>query len=355
MPSEQATTIRDIAQLAGVTPGTVSRAINGSPLVKDKTKSRILKIAEELDYSPNLVARRLSTGKTFAIGVVVPFFTRPAVSARLDGVVSILSNSQYDLVIHDIASPKQRSIGFQDVLRQERIDGALIISMPIVHEDIDYFKNSKVPIVSIDRKHPELADFDSIIIDDVLGGYEATKYLIKLGHRKIGFVGDITGLLTKPETDILEQDNPFMSTASRDRYEGYKKALREAGISVSPDYYGEDQYGYREARELAFQILRLDKPPTAIFAASDIQAFGVIQAAGNLGLSIPEDLSVIGFDDIPAAEFMQLTTTRQLLFESGCKGVEILLQAINGDRKENKTITFPTELVIRNTTASPKV
>ena len=355
MPSKQATTIRDIAQLAGVTPGTVSRAINGSPLVKEKTKSRILKIAKELDYSPNLTARRLSIGKTFAIGVVVPFFTRPAVSARLDGVVSILSNSQYDLVIHDIASPKQRSIGFQDVLRQERIDGALIISMPIVHEDIDYFKHSKVPIVFIDRKHPDLADYDSIIIDDVLGGYEATKYLIKLGHKKIGFIGDITGLLTKPETNILEQDNPFMSTASRDRYAGYKNALSEAGIPVSPDYYGEDQYGYREARELAFQMLRLDDPPTAIFSASDIQAFGVIQAARNLGLSIPEDLSVIGFDDIPAAEFMQLTTTRQLLFESGYKGVEILLQAINGDREEHITITLPTELVIRNTTAPPRI
>jgi len=355
MSNKNATTIRDIAQLADVTPGTVSRALNGSPLVKEKTKSRILKIAKELDYSPNLVARRLSTGKTFAIGVVVPFFTRPAVSARLDGVVSILSNSQYDLVIHDIESPKQRSIGFQDVLRQERIDGALIVSMPIVHEDINYFRSSKVPIVFIDRKHPDLADFNSIIIDDVLGGYEATKYLINLGHRKIGFIGDITGLLTKPETDILEQDNPFMYTASRDRYEGYKKALSKAGFPISPDYYGEDQHGYREARELAFQMLKLNDPPTAIFAASDIQAFGVIQAARNLGLSIPEDLSVIGFDDIQAAELMELTTTRQLLFESGRKGVELLLQAINSNRAEHITITLPTELVIRNTTAPPKV
>jgi DNA-binding LacI/PurR family transcriptional regulator len=146
-----------------------------------------------------------------------------------------------------------------------------------------------------------------------------------------------------------------MSTASRDRYEGYRNALSEVGIPISPDYYGEDQYGYREARELAFQMLRLGDPPTAIFAASDIQAFGVIQAARNLGLSIPEDLSVIGFDDIPAAEFMQLTTTRQLLFESGCKGVEILLQAINGDREGHITITLPTELVVRNTTAPPKI
>ncbi len=355
MSNKHTATIRDIAQIAGVTPGTVSRALNSSTLVKEETKLRILKIAEELDYSPNLAARRLSTGKTFAIGVVVPFFTRPSVSARLDGVVSILSNSQYDLVIHDIASPKQRSIGFQDVLRPERIDGALIISMPIVHEDIYYFNNSKVPIVFIDRKNPDLTDFDSIIIDDVLGGYETTQYLIKLGHRKIGFIGDITEELTKPETDIKKQENPFMFTSSRDRYKGYKKALSEAGIPISPDYYGEGQYGYREARELAFQMLRIDDPPTAIFAASDIQAFGVIRAARRLGLSIPEDLSVIGFDDIQAAELMELTTTRQLLFESGRKGVELLLQAISDDHKEHINITLPTELIIRNTTAPPKV
>ncbi|MCJ7716526.1 MAG: LacI family transcriptional regulator [Anaerolineales bacterium] len=355
MSNKSAATIKDIAKIAGITPGTVSRALNGSSLVKKETKTRILKIAEELDYSPNLIARRLSTGKTFAIGVVVPFFTRAAVSTRLDGVVSFLSNSQYDLVIHDIESPKQRSIGFRDILRPERIDGALIISMPIVNEDIIHLKNSKVPVVFIDQKHPELADFDSLIIDDVVSGYEATKYLIELGHKKIGFIGDITEVLTKPDADILDQKNPFLFTASRDRYAGYKKALSEARIPISPDYYGEDQHGYNEARELALHMLSVDDPPTAIFAASDTQAFGVIQAARKLGFLIPEDLSVIGFDDIPAAELMQLTTTRQLLFESGRKGVELLLQAINGIRKERTTISFPTEIVIRNTTAPPRI
>jgi len=131
--------------------------------------------------------------------------------------------------------------------------------------------------------------------------------------------------------------------------------LGEAGIPILSKYYGEDQHGFREARELATNMLRLEDPPTAIFAASDIQAFGVIQAARSLGLSIPEDFSVIGFDDIPAAELMQLTTTRQLLFESGRKGVELLLQVINGDREGQLTITLPTELVVRNTTAPPKI
>jgi DNA-binding LacI/PurR family transcriptional regulator len=344
-------TIRDIAQLVGVTPGTVSRALNDSPLVNQKTKKNILKKARELDYSPNLVARRLSTGRTSAIGVVVPFFTRPSVSERLEGVVSVLSNSHYDLVIHDIETPKQRTVGFKEILRKERFDGALIISMPILEEDITYLRQSPVPIVFIDRKHPDLSDFDSLTIDDVKGGYEATKHLIELGHHKIGFIGDITEVLIPPNADTRLPKNLFKFTSSRDRYRGYQNALMEAGLPVREEYYGEDQHGHHEAKELATRMLQLNDPPTAIFAASDSQAFGVIQAARALGLKVPQDLSVIGFDDIQAAEFMELTTIRQLLFESGRTGVEILLGAINGDRQERANIVLPTELIIRSTTA----
>jgi len=344
-------TIRDIAQLVGVTPGTVSRALNDSPLVNQKTKQQILQIAKDLNYSPNLVARRLSTGRTSAIGVVVPFFTRPSVSERLEGVVSVLSNSHYDLVIHDIETPKQRSVGFKEILRKERIDGVLIISMPILEEDIPYLRQSPVPVVFIDRKHPDLADFDSLAIDDVEGGYKATRHLIELGHQKIGFIGDITEVLIPPNSDARLPKDLFKFTSSRDRYNGYKKAMSEAGLVVRDDYYGEDQHGHKEAKDLAMHILDQEDPPTAIFAASDSQAFGVIQAARVLGIKVPQDLSVIGFDDIQAAEFMELTTIRQLLFESGRTGVEMLLGAMNGGRREKENIMLPTELVIRSTTA----
>jgi DNA-binding LacI/PurR family transcriptional regulator len=349
MVNQKSPTIRDIAQIAGVTPGTVSRALNDSPLVNEKTKGRIVEIAKEINYSPNLVARRLSIGKTFAIGVIVPFFTRPSVSERLDGVVSVLSNSNYDLVIHDIENPHQRTIGFQNMLHERRIDGALIISMPIIDEDVQFFRESPIPIVFVDRKDPSLSEFNSIVIDDVNGGYQATRHLIDLGHTKIGFIGDNTELRTNP---LNEMDaNPFRFTSSRDRYKGYQKAMAEADIPINPDYYGEDEHGHIQAWNLALEMLQLPDPPTAIFAASDTQAFGVIQAARQLNIPIPEKLSVVGFDDIQAAEFMQLTTIRQLLYESGCSGVELLINAINGKQEEPVTITLPTELVIRNTTS----
>jgi len=352
MVNKKSPTIRDIAEIAGVTPGTVSRALNDSPLVNEKTKARILGIAKEINYTPNLVARRLSIGKTFAIGVIVPFFTRPSVSQRLDGVVSVLSNSNYDLVIHDIENPHQRTIGFQDMLRERRIDGALIVSMPIVDEDIEFFRNSPIPLVFVDRKDPGLAEFNSIIIDDINGGYQATKHLIELGHTKIGFIGDNTELKTNPHNGM--DTNPFRFTSSRDRYQGYQKAMAEAEIPIEPLYYGEDEHGHVQARNLALKMLQLPDPPTAIFAASDTQAFGVIQAARKLNISIPEDLSVIGFDDIQAAEFMQLTTVRQLMYESGSTGVELLIDAIDGKQEEPVTISLPTELIVRNTTSHVK-
>jgi len=352
MVNKKSPTIRDIAEIAGVTPGTVSRALNDSPLVNEKTKARILGIAKEINYTPNLVARRLSIGKTFAIGVIVPFFTRPSVSQRLDGVVSVLSNSNYDLVIHDIENPHQRTIGFQDMLRERRIDGALIVSMPIVDEDIEFFRNSPIPLVFVDRKDPGLAEFNSIIIDDINGGYQATKHLIELGHTKIGFIGDNTELMTNPHNGM--DTNPFRFTSSRDRYQGYQKAMAEGEIPIDPLYYGEDEHGHVQARNLALKMLQLPDPPTAIFAASDTQAFGVIQAARKLNISIPEDLSVIGFDDIQAAEFMQLTTVRQLMYESGSTGVELLIDAIDGKQEEPVTISLPTELIVRNTTSHVK-
>lgn len=352
MPNKAYPTIRDIAQIAGVTPGTVSRALNNSPLVNKDTRQRILQIAEELNYTPNLVARRLSIGKTFAIGVIVPFFTRPSVSERLDGAVSVLSNSHYDLVIHNVESSEQREAGFRDVLRRERIDGALILSMPILEADIENLKKADIPVVLVDTKHPGLPQFDWLVVDDVDGGYKATKYLIELGHTKIGFIGDVTEILFAPDDGNGGVENPFTFTSSRDRYSGYKKALQKARIAVRPEYYEEEQHGYHEARELVKKMLQQTDPPTAIFASNDTQAFGAIQAARDLNLSVPDDLSIVGYDDIQAAEFMELTTVRQMLFESGQLGVEILLDNINGSKSEPRHTIQPTELVIRKSTAA---
>jgi DNA-binding LacI/PurR family transcriptional regulator len=308
--------------------------------VNKKTRKRILQVVEELNYTPNLVARRLSVGKTLTVAVIVPFFTRPSVSERLNGVVSALSGSQYDLLIHNIQTPAQRDAGFHDVLRRDRVDGALIVSLPIPDRYMAQLTGANVPIVLIDTSHPALTICSSVTVDDVTGGEAATKHLIELGHAQIGFVGDII-------------DNPFHFTSSRDRYFGYCKALQSAALPLVEEYYTEDEHGRNEARERATEMLSLPDPPTAIFAASDIQAVGVLEAACALGLRVPEDLSVIGYDDIEIAEIMGLSTMRQLLFESGQRGVELLLQALDNPDIDPVHEILPTELIIRDTTAPP--
>jgi DNA-binding LacI/PurR family transcriptional regulator len=179
-----------------------------------------------------------------------------------------------------------------------------------------------------------------VTVDDVAGGQVATEYLIELGHTQIGFVGDIV-------------DNPFNFVSSRGRYRGYCKALEAAGIPSRPEYYGEDQHGRREARITAKKMLALPDRPTAIFAASDTQAVGVLEAARDLMLRVPEDLSVIGYDDIEIADIMGLTTMRQMLFESGQRGVELLLETLENPQMEPVHEVLPTELVVRGTTAPP--
>ncbi len=338
MPRKSSVTIRDVARKARVSPGTASRAINNSPLVNEETRRRILAVVEELNYTPNLVARRLSIGKTLVVAVIVPFFTRPGFSERLSGVVSVLSQTEYDLVIHNIETPEERNDCFRVIPRRERADGVLILSLPPVDEETAYLANASVPIVLIDSGHPELTMFHQVIVDDVAGGQAATEYLIELGHTRIAFVGDVI-------------DNPFNFVSSRDRYLGYRKALEAAGIALRPEYCGEDQHGRHEARNMAKKMLALPDRPTAFFAASDTQAVGVLEAAREAGLRVPEDLSVVGYDDIEIADIMGLTTMRQMLFESGQQGVELLLEMLENPDIKPVHEVLPTELVVRGTTA----
>jgi DNA-binding LacI/PurR family transcriptional regulator len=338
MTAKRAVTIRDVAKKAGVSPGTVSRAINDSPLVNEQTRERILQVVQELNYSPNLAARRLSIGKTLTIAVIVPFFTRPSVSERLNGVISALSDSQYDLLIHNIETPEQRDTGFLSVLRRDRVDGALIVSLPIPDGYVEQLTGADVPIVLIDTCHPALTAFPTVMVDDVSGGRTAVEHLIQLGHERIAFVGDIV-------------DTPFHFTSSRDRYLGYSTALNAAKIALRPEYYAQGDHGRLQAREMAKKMLSLAERPTAVFAASDTQAVGVLEGARELGVCVPGELSVIGYDDIELADIMGLTTMRQLLFESGRRGAESLLEILNDPETPPIQQVLSAELVVRDTTA----
>jgi LacI family transcriptional regulator len=330
-------TIYDVARHAGVGVGTVSRVLNDSPRVSEATRQKVLAAIEELDYHPSPIAQRLSLRKTFAIGVIAPFVTRPAFVGRLRGVEAALTESEYDLVLYNVETTDKRDACFRELPTSQRFDGLLIIALPPTDEDVAHFHQAGIPVVLIDAYHPALS---CVLIDDVKGGCIATQHLIELGHTRIAYISD-------------PLESPFRFTSSLHRYQGYRQALDEVGISFRPEYHRWAEHGEEQARDMACHLLDLAEPPTAIFAASDTQAMGVIQAARDADLRIPEDLSVIGYDDLQAAKYMGLTTIRQLLFESGQRGVGLLLETLENPQIEPVHEVLPIELIVRGTTAPP--
>ena len=337
---ETAATIADVAAHAGVGVATVSRVLNGRTNVRPETRERVLAAIEALSYRPSLTARNLSLRRTHVIGVVVPFFTSPSAVERVRGVATALARSPYDLMLFDIESEERREHAFQLFDRGDRSDGLLMISLVPPDDEVARLRAARLPCVLVDAPHPSLPN---VVIDDVRGGELATTHLIELGHTRIAFLGD------KPP-------DPFRFASSRDRTRGYEHALARAGIELRPEYVREGTQSHHIARSTAIDLLRLPQRPTAVFAASDTQALGVLEAARILGIRVPEELSVVGFDDVEIAAHIGLTTVRPPLFESGRRGTELLLQMLAGaagQLGEQHTEQLSVELVVRSTTAAP--
>jgi DNA-binding LacI/PurR family transcriptional regulator len=332
-------TIADVAAHAGVGLATVSRVLNGRANVRPETRARVLEAIEALNYRPSPLARNLSLRRTHVIGVVVPFFTSPSAVERVRGVATALARSPYDLMLFDIESEERREHAFQLFDRGDRSDGLLVVSLIPPDDEVARLSAVRLPCVLVDAPHP---DFPTVVVDDVAGGELATRHLIELGHRRIAFIGD------KPP-------DPFRFASSRDRTRGFEHALARAGVELRPDYVREGTQSRHVARSIGLDLLRLPERPSAIFAASDTQALGVLEAARTLGIRVPEELSVVGFDDIEVPGYVGLTTIRQPLFESGRRGGELLLQMLGGAGAQLAAYSeqLPVELVVRATTAPP--
>ncbi len=338
---KKSVTIRDVAKRAGVSVATASRALNGKQVVHPKTRDRILAVMEELGFAPSPAARRLSLGRTLTVGVVVSFLTRPQAAERIRGVDAVLSDSEFDLVIYNVESVQKRDHYLATLAQSQRTDGLLVMSLPPSSDVITVLDRAPVPVVFIDVHTPSVDKMPRVIGDDVAGGALAAKHLLKLGHRAIGFIGDAVS-------------SPFGFTSSTDREAGFTRELSSIGITIPPNWFGHGAHGRYEARDLAGRMMNERERPTAIFAASDTQALGVIAAASEAGLHVPDDVSVIGYDDIEAADYVGLTTVRQQLFESGRRGAEILLGEIDHRAAEPPVVQLPPALVVRATTAPPK-
>ncbi|MCJ7725491.1 MAG: LacI family transcriptional regulator [Acidimicrobiia bacterium] len=327
------TTIQDVARTAGVGVGTVSRVLNDSPFVSDETRRRVQLVIDEMAYHPSSLARALSLGRSASLAVIVPHFTRPSTMERLRGLADAVNGTEFDLVLFDVENLDQRDRRFAMAGRSDRAAGVVIVSLGAPDDLVEQLAKASVPVVFLDR-HVE--GLPNVHIDDREGGRVATEHLLSLGHRRIAFVGDDDAL-------------GFGFTSSDDRRSGYRSALEAAGVSVDERYMRVGPSSRQAAHRLTDELLEMQDPPTAVFAASDLQALGVVEAARERGLDVPGGLSVMGFDDIDAAVYLGLTTVSQPLFDSGRLAAEMLLAALAGEEVPSG-IELPIELVIRKTT-----
>lgn len=309
---EKIPTIRDVARIAGVAVGTVSRVINDSPGVKPATRQRVLTVINALHYSPNLIARSMTSRRTGSIGVIVPFFTRPFFIEVLRGVEMAITQAGREFVLYNVQTNDQCDSYFRKLPKQRKVDGLLVISIFPDDAAAAGFKQAGMPVVLVDAYHPLLT---SLVVDNVEGAYQAVKCLIEHGHRRIGFINGII-------------DSAFRFNPSNDRLIGLHRAIGEAGLLFEPELVLTANWDRQGGRRAALQLLTRKDRPTAIFAASDVQAIGVLEAARSLNISVPGDLSLIGFDGIELSEIMELSTIQQPMKYMGELGVQKLIAQI---------------------------
>ena len=338
-PVSRRVTIADVAADAGVGVGTVSRVLNGSDQVRAATLRAVQDSIDRLGYRPSHAATALVRGTPRTVAVVVAHMTRPSTVVRVASALTVLAEEGYDTIVCNVDTPAERDRHLETLLPTHRADGVLAISLPLSREQLAQCGRAGVTLVSVDAAAPGVPQ---TIVDDLAGGRLAAGHLIGLGHRRIGFIGDMA--FARPPAGLG-------FTSSADRLRGYRQALAEAGIGFEAGLIRCGPHDAATAADQAAQLLMAHDPPTAIFAASDTQAIGVLAAAERLGVTVPGQLSVIGFDDIESAAFLGLSTVRQPLARSGTEGAQRLCALLRGERLRVRRSELPLELVARASTA----
>ncbi len=326
-------TVYEVARKAGVSIATVSRVLNTPERVGEITRTRVHHAIDELGFVPKAEATARARKSHARIGVLAPFFTFPSFVARLRGVANALSDAPFDLTIYNVDSSSRRAGLLASLPVTRRVDALIIMALPFNDEAGERLITHDLPTVLIETSRPP---FSSVRIDDVAGGAMAAQHLLSLGHQRCGFVGD---------SDVPD----YAMRNSEVRLAGYRQALTEAGIDLPVDYIACAPHGMDSARLSAHALFDLPHPPTAIFAASDTQAMGVLKAARERSVRVPADLAVIGFDDIDVADYIGLTTIRQHLEESGRVAVDLLLSRLADPSRAAQEVWLPLSLVQRET------
>ncbi|MCU1441652.1 MAG: LacI family transcriptional regulator [Rhodoglobus sp.] len=333
--------INEVAQLAGVSTATVSRALSGNGHVSEATRRRVHAAALELEYVVSSNASSLATGRTKNVGVVIPFLNRWFYGAVLEGAEQALLSHGYDLTLYNLSGGNdERRTVFEHFLLRKRVDAVIAISLELTPNEVSRLLDMNKPIVGVGGPLPGVR---TLSVDDVAIARLATEHLLALGHRAIAHIGG------NPDYEL-----DFHLPTNR-RY-GYEAALEEAGVAIDPTLFHAADFTLQGGHAAAKQLLgNPRKRPTAIFAASDEMAIGAILAARDLGLHVPDDVSVIGIDDHELAEFFGLTTIAQFPALQGRMAVDILMEQLQpthtADASSNTPLPF--ELIVRSSTTRP--
>lgn len=331
--------IHDVARVAGVSTATVSRALRGLDRVSPQTRARVVAAARELAYVVSPTAASLASGRTGVVGVLVPFVGRWFFATLLDGLEAGLREQGLHVLLFTVGDHgSARTLPLDHGLLRGRVDALLVLSADLDADEVAVLRALQVPVVTVGLDVP---DWDRVGIDDVGTGEVAAGHLAELGHRRVGYVGG------DPEHDV------HVATAVH-RLAGADAALGAAGLRLAPECVLKSDWTVRGGTAAGERLLDLSQPPTAVLAASDEMAIGVLHAARARGLSVPGDLSVMGIDDHEMSFTHDLTTVAQPVREQGRAAAQVLAEALAGRRRpERRVETLPTRLVVRGSTGRP--
>ncbi|MCD9023564.1 LacI family DNA-binding transcriptional regulator [Cohnella silvisoli] len=324
--------IKDVAKHAGVSVTTVSRVLNGEKYVKDDLKSRVNRAIEELGYAPSQIARSLVRKKTNLIGVIVPDLTSSFYSTILSSIEEMASANDYNLLVCNISEDIDKELKYLNVFQEMRVEGIIIMHEKINEPIRNFIHKIKIPVIFSSVK-PMDQKFVSVIIDDYQASYEATKYLIELGHETIGFIGG-------DMRDI---------TSGQNRYSGYRNAMTDAGTKLVFEHIRFGDYKVKSGYDQMKELLSVEHPPTAVFAVSDDMAVGAMNCIRDHNLRVPEDISVMGFDGSQLTELVRptLTSMEQPIQQMGKVTMDVLLKQIAGETISMSDVVLEHRLVAR--------
>ncbi len=331
-------TIQDVARIAGLSPASVSRFLNGRLTLPEATAERIRTAVLQLGYRPNAIARRLRSGSSETLGLITADIAYPLFATIASAAEAEASEAGYSLVMFNSRNRAESEIGFLSRVEDRQLDGVLLLTNHIDDGRLAARINACRAVVLVDEDVPG-AEVPRLFADNVGGGLLAGRHLIAAGHRRIAHVTGTAGLLSVDE-----------------RRRGFEAALMEAGLSLDPALVLLGRYDEDFGAEAFARLAALPEPPTAVFAAADMLAIGMIRAARAAGVAVPRDLSIIGYDDIPLASLLDppLTTIRQSAEAFGRLGVRMLVDLVRGVVPAGRPERIPVELVVRGSVAEPR-